>query len=744
MKRLRAWIFGIIGLLGLYTHAQQDSNTATTTLEPELPSAQLISSTLATTVSATENGLENSTANTQNLSTTLISGITTDSLIANTFTSTQSLDSLAEQRKPKRKRLPPIVIRMDTVMINNYKKIYHDGRVEAIDTSLNIEKDYMFNTLRKDLFERLRFPNVGEAFNRLGYDFSTRSYMPHMGARARHDNYMAIEDIHYFQVPTPYTELFFKTTFEQGQLVDALVTMNTSPGFNLFIGHKGLRSLGKYVFSKSTGTQFRMGGTFDSRGDFYHARFHFAGQRLENQINGGLTDEGLYYFENAPTYTYFDRNGDPYLDDNGDPVTYEYDGFLDRSRLDLQTQGNNMFKGKRYHLDHHVNLVPVVKDSLFKGHRFKLRHTFTYETKAFSFQQDRSNTDFFGPTLDRNPVDNITHHRSFQQQLELSTLLPGRGSLTAGLHLQNWRLSFGPAEEEIEGLTGSQYGLEISYAQPLGPGVFEALGYKTFRNSFAADALQLSFQMPVGNAWNLGVEALQKTLPISLNFYQHRSIYEAFDWTDQNYDKQNLTAAKLQLDHQKFGQLLVQYQRLEEYAFFSNTATATTFKEQLIARPEQLDGSLNYLKVRLAPKYEFWKMGLYASLQYQRVTQQATRAENALNVPEWLGRATVAFKFDLFNKALQTQFGATAHYFSAYYADQYHPILGEFINQNQMAIGDFPRLDVFFNAKIQKTRFFLKWEHMNSNLTGYNYFAAPLVPYRDGIVRFGLVWDFFD
>jgi len=36
-----------------------------------------------------------------------------------------------------------------------------------------------------------------------------------------------------------------------------------------------------------------------------------------------------------------------------------------------------------------------------------------------------------------------------------------------------------------------------------------------------------------------------------------------------------------------------------------------------------------------------------------------------------------------------------------------------------------------------------KAEHFNSSFTGYDYFSAPNNPYRDFVIRFGLVWNFF-
>ena len=73
----------------------------------------------------------------------------------------------------------------------------------------------------------------------------------------------------------------------------------------------------------------------------------------------------------------------------------------------------------------------------------------------------------------------------------------------------------------------------------------------------------------------------------------------------------------------------------------------------------------------------------------------------------------------------------------------YNPILGEFYIQNKEEFGGYPLLDFFINARIKQTRIYLKAEHFNSAFSGYNYYAAPGYPYRDFVIRFGLVWNFF-
>ena len=38
----------------------------------------------------------------------------------------------------------------------------------------------------------------------------------------------------------------------------------------------------------------------------------------------------------------------------------------------------------------------------------------------------------------------------------------------------------------------------------------------------------------------------------------------------------------------------------------------------------------------------------------------------------------------------------------------------------------------------------LKYEHFNSSFTGYNFFSSEGYPYRDAMIRFGIVWNFFE
>ena len=129
--------------------------------------------------------------------------------------------------------------------IEDYLIINHHGDTIIVDTSLTINKFHKINYLRKDNFELIPFSNTGHTYNDLSYSVDKVKLFPSFGSRAKHFSYTEIEDVNYYDVPTPFTELMYRSVFEQGQLLDALYSVNTSRKFNFTISRKGLRSFNK-------------------------------------------------------------------------------------------------------------------------------------------------------------------------------------------------------------------------------------------------------------------------------------------------------------------------------------------------------------------------------------------------------------------------------------------------------------------------------------------------------------------
>jgi hypothetical protein len=637
---------------------------------------------------------------------------------------------------------------MEEVTIEDYKIYYSDGTVKHVDTTLTINKDYHFNYLRKDYFELLPFANSGETFNKLGYDFQDQKIIPDIGARAKHYGYMEEDEIGYYEVPSPLTELFFKTVFEQGQLVDALITVNTAPRLNITLAHKAFRSLGNYINTLGGGTNLRFTSQYTTKNYRYRQRSHFAAQRLENQANGGLDSLSVYYFEKA-------------IDE------LEYDGFLDRSRLTNNANTNNTLIGRRYYLDHQYDAKLGGNDKMKNYEKPKvltIGHKFNFEGKHFDYNNSSKNS-FFGTVSGtstfaiRNSLD-VMDNEVYAIYHEKNL-----GELKAGLRLIQWDYSiklpentkdpenpfdYGPNPTEIK---ANQLALSAYWKKTFLKFDFKAEGYfsavKEYSSQFISGALSRDFENGISAKAKL---SLRSQAP-NFNFFLHRSNFLEYDWYNPSLKNQLTNSLNFSFVHPKWGTLEGQYELLNNYTFFRNLKPVlrkisyyyaiSKKEEELLVAPEQYEGTIGYLKLRFSQQLDFWKFTWANTAQYQQVSHDGDIDFKPLNVPEWNLRSSFLFSSQLFNKALYLQTGVTAHYFTDFYADRYSPNLGEFVSQNHTKIGKFPRLDFFINAKIQQTRLFLKYEHFNSDMTGYNFYSAPFTPYRDSSIRFGLVWNFF-
>ncbi len=279
----------------------------------------------------------------------------------------------------------------------DYKIISHKRDTTYIDTTLTLQKEYKFNYLRKDLFEFLEFHNQGQAVNNLGYSFNNVYRFPDIGFSAKQASYFNIDDIDYFEVPTPTTEILYRTGLQQGQVLDALFTLNFSKRLNVSLSYKGLRSLGAYRQALVSNGNFR--GTFQYRTkkNQYQMKGHLTSQDFFHQENGGLTAESLVNFiEDDPNFT-------------------------TRARLDVNlTDSESQFDGNRVYIEQSYKLLSS-KDSINNKDfsNLKVGHILTNENKTYEFIQGSLNTAFFGTANSSNPRDKKATSKITSNELNL-------------------------------------------------------------------------------------------------------------------------------------------------------------------------------------------------------------------------------------------------------------------------------------------------------------------------------------
>ena len=646
---------------------------------------------------------------------------------------------------------------MGEVSVSDYKIMSLDGTEKSVDTTLSIENEYSFNFLRKDYFEYLPLPNMGEGFNKMGYNFHDEPLTPKMGARVKHFGYFEKEDVFYFEVPSPYSELFFKSTFQQGQNLDATLAVNTSPKFNVAVSFKGFRSLGEYYSSLSRSRQFRISTQYQTYNQRYRLRLHQTTQSLQNDVNGGLRNDGVYFFENAPNYVKADASGVPILDDNGDEQFDFYDGFLKRSLLSTQISAQNDLSGKRYFMDHRYQMFPIAKDTTV--YKMEVGYQLSYETKNYNYIHNSPNT-YFYETYDTPNVNDSTNYSILENKLYARYKARLLGELQLDLFHYNWNYALGKNDYQKDSILPtsievSQLAAQLKWTKTLFGTAIKAKGYQSLKKTYASTDLNLDVNRLLLKNISASAKIQYRSQPLNFNYHLFQSDFKEYNWSNTNLVNQTTFTKSIVVSHPKWGNVSTAWSIINNYGFFNNITRLRDLNEKFKVEVLQLDKQIHYFKARFNQRLDFGKLSWVNNVQYQKVTQEQDPDQPlgdplTLNVPEWLIRSTLMLTSSIFNKALSFQSGATFVFFTDYYADQYNPLLSEFVTQNNTKIGEYPRVDFFFNAKIKSSRIFIKLENVSAPIehlikvdTPYDYYAAPYTPYRDFSIRFGLIWNFF-
>ncbi|KJD31024.1 hypothetical protein PK35_16685 [Tamlana nanhaiensis] len=595
--------------------------------------------------------------------------------------------------------------------IKDYLIISQNRDTTYVDTTLTIQKEYKFNYLRKDNFGLLRFSNLGQTYNSLTYNFGNTSLMPGFGARAKHFNYTEISDVNYYRVPTPLTELFFKTAFEQGQLADSFFTINTSPQLNFSVEYKGLRSLGKYQNILASTGNFTFTTNYQTKNKKYNMRGHITMQDLLNQENGGIIDDNIDEFE------------------NGDPE------FLDRSIFEVNFQNaESMLKGKRFHLEHDYKLINKA-DSLSLN-KLSFGHIISFEDKFYQFDQTAADTDYFGEAFVSRVQERATLE-NFYNQLQLNYSNNIIGDVQFNISHNNYNYGYNKiivlnGNSITNRLKGNIYAAGAKYNKQYKGFNLNGEAGINFAGNFEGNFIKAQASFNLNNDIAASASLNHSSKAPNYNTLLYHSDYINYNWQN-NFSNTQTQQLAFNAKYKKWANITVDYSTITNYVYFKQNETTQQIN------PFQNSATITYLRAKLENEIKVGKFALNNTIMYQNVQDP----NNSLNVPEFNTRNTLYYSNHLFKKALYLQTGLTVNYFTKYYMNAYNPLLAEFYVQNQTQYGDFPLIDFFLNAKIRQARIFFKTEHFNSSFTGYNFYSAPNYPYRDFIIRFGVVWNFF-
>ena len=525
----------------------------------------------------------------------------------------------------------------------------------------------------------------------------------------------------------PYSELLYLVGSQQEQNIGVLHTQNRTDRFNFGFEYNKKYAPGYFRSQATNHDIYRVTGRFNSKNKRYNAYLSYFYNKINNGENGGL--RGSDSILDNPRYSQrktIDVNLGNYSSTTSGlfnttlPVktTNKQSGFMFVQQYDWG-------KGDTVHVN---DTTDYYKFDPF----FRVQYTFRVDNNSLAYLDGQPDTFFYarkyGWGFNGDTVRALHEWRNISNDVSLIQF-PIRGN-------QGHFLSAGARYESIR---GTFLDANISFSNLVLHG--------EYRNKTRNQKWDLSakgeFYIAGQNNGDYNVSGmlsryLNETLGNVHLFFSNTNreasyIYKYFSssydsWYNHGLGKENITLLQFAADSKKLKyNLSVNYYLMENYTYFENYYTSA-----------QAPALFNLLQVIFSKHFKYKHYNWYAEFAFQQV-----HGDGRINVPTIWTRHRFAYENKLFNN-LNLMTGIEAKYNTSYYADDYSPVIGQFVYQTTQRVKYYaPDLAAFVHFRIKSLSAFIRGENLNTFFATNN-FAGPSYPYNNFTFRLGLRWWFIN
>lgn len=513
----------------------------------------------------------------------------------------------------------------------------------------------------------------------------------------------------YYYALSPYSNAFYMMGPKREQLFDFLFTRNFGDLMNTSVDYYLLYSPGIYQYKKSNDNFVSVTSNFHSKSKRYLAIVNYFYNRMKVQENGGIRYDSSFTQNCEPNRERIDVNlyaAENKVKESGIYFRQFYFPGLNKNRKDT-IKGNERYIafGRFSYSLLFKNIEEVYYDEdLFSGfyQNVYIDSTVTHDSLQVNFIENKiewSNLRF-------NIDDSVEQHFLFKI---------GAKYLKQHIYGINWEFDLGSVIPEAScRITLNPVQINIS-------GFYVAGGYNADDYSYSASA---DYHLDMAQTKVLGLGALL--------------ISQTPSWFDQNFfsnyfywirDFSKTATNKIFLHYiSKDFSAQVNLFNIRNPVYFDTTAL-----------PEQLQGSDRILQLSVKKNFKWKKWNFDNDIVYQKIS-----GTDVIRLPEFISDHSLYYSDNLIKNVLSAQIGTEVTFFSSYYPLAYMPATKEFYLQNEYKSSSYPYIDFFMNLKIKRIRIFLKLDHLNSGMMGYDYFMIPHYPMADRSLKFGLSWIFYN
>jgi hypothetical protein len=546
-----------------------------------------------------------------------------------------------------------------------------------------------------------------------------------------YDTYrFTLEESKIFKTTKPFSMIGHQLASGKEQMLKAMHTQNPRSNLNVGFDYRLISAPGFFINQNTNHSNFRIYGNYQGKRKRYNSFLALLGNKIRASENGGIINDSLLKDPNKKDRFSIPVNMGNNTDFKSSPFvvsvstgnTYRDFTFFLRQSYDLGKKDS-------------VAINDSTTEYLFYP-KLRIQHSFNYSTFLYGFSDINTDSAIYKNWYNINlntPNDTFSLREKWtviSNDLSLIQFPDTKNSaqyISVGAALQNLKAEF-------TGSTANLYNIMLhgEYRNRTRNKLWDVI----LKGEFYINGLNTGDYTAYAT---LGRYLNKKLGNISLFFHNvNRTPSFIFDnrssfnlGNNNNFKKENIISFGATASN-PFINLGFKDHLISNYSYFSNYYKTAQYSK--IINLLQLSASK---KIRVS---KHWNC--YADLVLQQTDGAAP-----VKVPLLFTRNRFAYEGN-FYKNLYLSAGIEARYYTAFKANNYSPVMGQFVPQDSVTIKNLPDIDVFVHFRIKGFTSYLRAENLNtvSTANGFgfinNNFAAPHYPTQGFMIRFGIQWWF--
>ncbi|MEP7165752.1 MAG: putative porin [Ferruginibacter sp.] len=565
------------------------------------------------------------------------------------------------------------------------------------------------------------FPLIFQPFVKPGWDAGFHAY----------DIYrFTLEDSKFYKTTRPFSMLGYQLASGKEQMIRVMHTQNPRPNLNVGFDYRLITAPGFFITQNTNHNNFRLYGNYQGKRKRYNSYLVLVGNKIRASENGGIKDDSLLLDPNKK-----DRFSIPV--NMGNSASFKSNPFVTTINTGNTYRDFTLFLRQSYDLGKRdsVEINDSTTDYLFYP-KLRIQHSFTYSTYSYTFNDIATDSalyqNWYDTTL-KAPKDTFTVKEKWSvmsNDLSLIQFPDTKNSaqfILAGATLQNLKGEFYNSSSTFYNVM-----LHGEYRNRtrnklwdlLIKGEFYIVGLNTGDYSAYA-TLGRYLNKKLGNV-SLFFQNVNRTPSF---IFDNRSSFNLGN--NNHFNKENITSFGATATNPFFN-IGFKDHLITNYCYFSN-----------YYKTAQYSKLINLLQISASKKVKISRHWNW----YAEVVLQQTDGAAPVKVPFLFTRNRLAYEGN-FYKNLNLSAGIEARYYTAYKANNYSPVMGQFVPQDTVTIKNLPDISAFVHFRIKGFTAYIRAENLNtiSTANGFgfinNNFAAPHFPTQGFMLRLGIQWWF--